>query len=300
MAFYRIVKWETYQHYKDRSPPWIKLHRDILASRTWVGASNETRVLAIASMVLAAATNNRIPADPDYIRRVAYLDTIPDFAPLVKLGFLEIIEENGAALADASTMLADARPEKRREETEERRGEHTRAKKRVVGGYSDDFQVFWKAYPPLTGNPKAPAWAEWQRAVIDVDPQTIIAAAKRYAEASSKPDAPKVAHARTWLHQKRWNDWGGPECGAKTPEEREADARALYETAVRRFYAPGPLKGSWGESYLGPPPGAPGCRVPAEILAAHGPQGGGGATLVAAGSATAPGAPIFEQMRRMA
>jgi hypothetical protein len=119
--FYRIKNWDKFQHYKDRSPPWIKLHRDLLSSETWVCLDDAGRVLAIASMMLAAATDNKIPDNPRYIRRVAYLDYDPDFAPLVECGFLEIIDENGVALADASTMLADARPEERR--GEERRVE---------------------------------------------------------------------------------------------------------------------------------------------------------------------------------
>lgn len=117
MKFYRIVNWEEYQHYKDRSPPWIKLHRNLLTSETWVSSDSETRVLAIAIMMLAAATDNKIPAKPGYVRRAAYLDNDPDFEPLIEMGFIEIIEENpssaSAPQADASTLQANARPEER-------------------------------------------------------------------------------------------------------------------------------------------------------------------------------------------
>lgn len=120
MKYIRIAGWEKYQHYKDRNPPWIKLHRELLTSNTWVSLDDAGRVLAIAIMMLAAATGNRIPAQPAYVRRVAYLNDDPDFAPLVEVGFIEIIDENpehaSAAQAVAITSQADARPE-----TEQRR-----------------------------------------------------------------------------------------------------------------------------------------------------------------------------------
>lgn len=110
-AFIRIVQWDKHQHYKDRNPPWIKLHRDLMTSETWVSSSNEDRVLAIACMMLAAASGNLIPANPRYIQRVAYLDFTPDFSALIGLGFIEYVQEQ-LVTGDASKVQASARPEK--------------------------------------------------------------------------------------------------------------------------------------------------------------------------------------------
>jgi hypothetical protein len=125
--FIRIKGWAKYQHYKDRNPPWIKLHRELLTSLTWALADDANRVLAVACMLLAAATDNKIPADPAYIKRVAYLNSDPDFSVLLKLEFLEVIDDKGhvvvtaiTPLADASKMQAHARPEAETEaETEQ-------------------------------------------------------------------------------------------------------------------------------------------------------------------------------------
>ena len=107
-AFIRLTKWREYQHYTDRTPPWIKLHRDLLTSRTWVSSSTEDRVLAIACMMLASCTDNSIPLDSAYFKRVAYLDFEPNFGKLLDLQFIEISDENGVVLArcsrDASTL----------------------------------------------------------------------------------------------------------------------------------------------------------------------------------------------------
>jgi hypothetical protein len=104
---YRIKEWATYQHYRDRNPPWIKLHFELLTSRTWVSLDDASRVLAVASMLLASRTDGVIDASEGglaYLQRVAYLNSPPDLKPLIDSGFL-------VPLADASTMLASARPE---------------------------------------------------------------------------------------------------------------------------------------------------------------------------------------------
>lgn len=107
---YRVRNWRQFQHYKDRNPPWIKLHFAMLSSRDWVMLDDASRVLAIACMLIASRNDGLIHNDPDYLRRVAYLSNV-DFKPLIDCGFLEVASET-------EQMLATARPE-----TEERRGE---------------------------------------------------------------------------------------------------------------------------------------------------------------------------------
>lgn len=118
----RIINWERHQHYKDRNPPWIKLHRDLLTSETWVSSDDASKALAIALMVLAAEHGNRIPANPRYIQRRAYLEKEPDLSGLVALQFIEIIEETDVAskpLASASKVL-DQRTETETENREQK------------------------------------------------------------------------------------------------------------------------------------------------------------------------------------
>lgn len=114
---YRVKNWRQFQHYRDRNPPWIKLHFAMLASEDWVSLDDASRVLAVACMLVASRNEGEIPDNPAYIKRVAYLNRVPNFKPLIDCGFLE----------DASNVeqkLATARPEteerQRREETEER------------------------------------------------------------------------------------------------------------------------------------------------------------------------------------
>lgn len=106
MARLRVKNWSQYQHYKDRAPPWIKLHFKLLHSRDWVSASDSDRVLAIASMLIASqddAGDGSFEADPDYFQRVAYLSKRPDFNNLIRLGFLESASKTEQKQANVST-----------------------------------------------------------------------------------------------------------------------------------------------------------------------------------------------------
>ena len=123
---YKIKEWDTYQHYKDRNPPWIKLHFALLTSRTWVSLDDASRVLAVASMLLASRTEGVIDASEAglaYLQRLAYLNSPPDLKPLIDSEFL-------VPLADASNLHANARPEtetETEEETEEEERERESA-----------------------------------------------------------------------------------------------------------------------------------------------------------------------------
>lgn len=112
MEYYTVRNWRRFQHYKDRNPPWIKLHFELLASESWVMLDDASRVLAVACMLIASRNNGLVPNSPDYLKRVAYLNKPPNFKPLIDIGFLE-------SASDCKQMLADARPERETEEETE-------------------------------------------------------------------------------------------------------------------------------------------------------------------------------------
>jgi hypothetical protein len=75
---------------------------------------------------------------------------------------------------------------------------------------ADAFERFWAAYPRRPDNPKAAARLVFERRVREgADPAAIAAAAGRYAAAvtARRLDAIYVPHARTWLSQRRWEDY---------------------------------------------------------------------------------------------
>lgn len=124
MKYLIIKNWEKFQHYKDRNPPWIKLHFEILSSRDWVMFDDASRALAIAIMLIASKDGGQIPYDEPYLCRMIYRDKI-DLNPLINSGFLEV-------LAERKHMQAEFRPEKEAEKRQRR--EDTRFLKK--GGLS--------------------------------------------------------------------------------------------------------------------------------------------------------------------
>jgi len=116
MKYYTVTNWSNFQHYRDRNPPWIKLHYELLSSRDWVMLDDASRVLAIACMLVASRNEGNVPDDSEYLKRVAYLSKAPNFKPLLESGFLKVA-------SNCKQMLADARPETETETEKETDGE---------------------------------------------------------------------------------------------------------------------------------------------------------------------------------
>lgn len=164
----RIKNWRNYQHYRDRDPPWIKLHFNLLTSADWVSLDDAGRVLAVACMLLASRNDGYVSEDPAYIKRVAYLNADPDFGPLLATGFLEVI-------GDAKTLpLASPSKIKKKTEYRDRGARLTLAPASSLlafsasdgfTGISDEDRIKWKAaYPACDIDMQLAQMAEWLRA----------------------------------------------------------------------------------------------------------------------------------------
>lgn len=91
---YEIRDWRNHQHYKDRNPPWIKLHYSILTSPEWVVLADASKALAIACMLVASKNDGIVPNDPAYIKRLCYLNAC-NLKPLVECGLLVPLADAG-------------------------------------------------------------------------------------------------------------------------------------------------------------------------------------------------------------
>lgn len=239
MKYFRVKEWEKYQHYKDRSPPWIKLHRELLTSQTWVMLDDEKKALAIACMLLAAATDNRIPLDASYVQRVAYLKSTPDFSDLIQVDFIEIIDEKqdsaSAPLADASKPYSETE-----KSTDQSRSEKstsasaTPTRKHVSRETSADpdwWLDFKLAYPHRAGDQ---GWRRAQKAALARQSEghaveEFIAGARRYSafcEATQKTGTEFVKQAATFLGPDKpfLQPWGLPASKAQVKQDRNLAA----------------------------------------------------------------------------
>lgn len=106
-----VVGWKEYQHYKKRDPIWIKLYQKTLTTEVWVLGNDVSRLVQLASTLLAARYDNQIPMKWELISRVAHFGfTETEFeaavAHLIAFNFLEIIEVDEPIKANASNPLA--------------------------------------------------------------------------------------------------------------------------------------------------------------------------------------------------
>lgn len=84
--------------------------------------------------------------------------------------------------------------------------------KRPRKAYSAEFEEFWAAYPARGGDAKHPASQKFEQALKlpGVTASVLVEAAKRYAAERRGQDPTYTAMAKTWLHQRRWENARGP------------------------------------------------------------------------------------------
>ena len=92
--------WEKFQHYRDRCPPWIKLHRDLLNDRAYMNLPIASKAIAPLLWLLASESKdgsfNAASDELAFRLRIASKDIESGLKPLIDNGFF----------VDASTMLA--------------------------------------------------------------------------------------------------------------------------------------------------------------------------------------------------
>lgn len=88
MEYYYVKNWQRFQHYKDRNPPWIKLHVELMTNNSWVMSGDHEKALLVGFMILAAKTDNNIPADENYLKKVLHLEKPPNIKFLIDTGFV--------------------------------------------------------------------------------------------------------------------------------------------------------------------------------------------------------------------
>lgn len=130
-SFISIPNWDELQHYKDRTPPWIKLHNELLESYEFECLPDASKAHLLCIWLLASRTNNKINPDPKWIGRKIGANSRVDIDILISNGFLQLNQSLHEAEQDASTALhsmeqsAITEERERRERGEQRRGDIT-------------------------------------------------------------------------------------------------------------------------------------------------------------------------------
>lgn len=196
--------WKSFQHYKDRAPAWIKLHRGLLDDYDYCCLPTASKALAPFLWLLASEyEDGQITASLDELAfrlRMTRGEVADALAPLIEKGFFDASEP----LADCKQDAIPEKEEEREIEEEERKSEtRVRAHVREDDWPSDYREIFWSLYPNKVGKPKALAKLDLcrRRGVGFSDIMDGLAAYVR-----DKPPDRQWLNPETFINQERWAD----------------------------------------------------------------------------------------------
>jgi hypothetical protein len=249
---FRVKNFESFQHYKDRSPPWIKLYNELLDDYDFGALPDASKFHLVAIWLLASRSANKIPFDPAWIGRRINATSKIDLDILVERGFILLDQPLQTMEQDASKPQAERLTREREEGEAEKKD--IRAKRP-----NESFEEFWNARPRRKGpDPKEPSRARYEAAIKSgVAAEDLLAAVKRYAALEvDHIGTPYLRQTVKWLKDKSWADY---------PFISEEIAVLDWDNVVKMY-----TKTQHWSRWAGPEPGQLGCRAPAEILHKYG------------------------------
>ena len=193
--------WAQFQHYRNRCPPWIKLHRDLLNNRDFIRLPIASKALAPLLWLLASEAKDGVfDASLDelmfrlHITEKEYRDGLK---PLIDKGFF---------LSDSS-MLASCLQLATSEGEGEGEGEGETYKKPQDKPADLLFDDFWKAYPKKQGKDLAKTSFAKRKVGKELLQQMLSSIDQQKATDQWKKDGGQFIPApATWLNQGRWQD----------------------------------------------------------------------------------------------
>ena len=205
----RIKNWSKHQHFKDRTPPWIKLYRDILDDPDWHDLDGDSAKILISLWLIASEDDSHTGVLPDE-RRLAFRLRISEKQLKIHLNKLSnwLIRDDIETISDRHQSDA---PERAGEETEtegETEGEtESCAVPAQRDGLMSRFERFYVEYPKKKN--RGEAEKAWKALKPDEDlTEKIIAAVKvaRTTHDWTKEGGQFAPYPAKWLRVKGWED----------------------------------------------------------------------------------------------
>ena len=186
--------WAKYQHYKNRLPPWIKLHHDILRDIDFMCLPIASKAIAPLLWLLASESKSgEFDADINVLMFRLHMtekDIQSGLKPLIDKGFFVV----------ASGVLAEC---KQLATTETETETETEKKSITPNG----FDLFWNAYPKK--EEKKGAEKIWARLKPDAELLAkILKSVESYKQSKKVLDG-YVKMPTTWLNKGCWDDENG-------------------------------------------------------------------------------------------
>jgi len=195
MNYLTVPNLDLHQHYKDRRPPWMKLHATLLQDYEFSTLTDAEKYQIIALWLLATQLDNKLPDNEDWLKAKIQASKIN----LSKFKALHMLEQH------ASNTLApckrDAIAETYKEETykEEKHlcNEVARERKKKE---KIPFDKFYSNYPKKVDKQKCSL--KWNN-LTKSDQLKAIAGIKPFVAGKEKQ---YIASPTVYLNGKRWED----------------------------------------------------------------------------------------------
>ena len=115
MEYFSIKNWKKYQHYKDRRPPWIKLHNALFDDYEYQALSDASKLHLITIWLLASRSNKvngdevpLLPCDEKYLTKQSGMKSPLRLKPLIDKGFLIVASNMLAGGLQDATLETEA------------------------------------------------------------------------------------------------------------------------------------------------------------------------------------------------
>lgn len=164
-GFLSVPDFERWQHYKDRTPPWIKLHRDMLLNYDFSRLRDASKAHLIHIWVLASQMDNKFPNDPEWIGEKIGANEAINLKYLVDKGFLlpdsealayykqSAMRETEADLSDITNVISsggEVQPEQKTGDFEKGSPKSTIYEIEGISLTFDQFfEKLWDHYPKI-------------------------------------------------------------------------------------------------------------------------------------------------------
>lgn len=217
----RIKNYSRFQHFKDRSPPWVKLYRDLLDDPDWHELDDRSSKILVMLWLIASEDENKDGVLPDARKLCFRLRIKKSELDQVVTNLSHWLEHLDDGLIKSCYQDDDKQshtpdqvdtPEERREKKSISSPSAPRVSKESVP-VGTMFEDFWNAYGKKTGRKNAVT--KWNKINPDNElEKAILAAATVYAAATPEPRFRK--DPERWLNEKRWED-ESPQVAGQTP-----------------------------------------------------------------------------------
>jgi hypothetical protein len=223
----RFKNWKEFQHYKDRRPPWIKLHASLLDDAEFHALDPAAaKYLILAWIVASHDKDGNLPEIKDLAFRLRI--SLADCEQYASAWGHWLERGVSKTLAnckrDASNLLPQRRGEERqRTEAESEKTPPTPSSPRKRGGESVHFDAFWEAYPRKVEKKKARE--VWAKLKLDAVAPSVMAVLEAYQFSNEER---YIKHPAVWLNAQDFTEATAKPGNGKAPFMEASDYRKLH------------------------------------------------------------------------